>query len=108
MMNNTNTTGKKAEVVSKNQMIAKIIAAYQTVGLGVTPISGNTTIANMIESYWGMRSDYHVKEDGIHSSDSGDIASWKDEAAYIKSACSSDQIQELYDLAIGLLKAEEV
>jgi NACalpha-BTF3-like transcription factor len=87
-----------------NHVISVIIKVYKDFGVGTSPVSGNQDIADMIESYWGEKSDYEIKKDGIYSVDAGELYSWEDEAEQIKTSLSKEDIEELYDTAKHILE----
>ena len=91
------------ENIDTQQMIDTVVQAYQKVGIGTTSGSGDDIIQDMIGSYWGERSDYEVREDGIFSEDAGELVSWENEKEFIASNCSEEDIRKLYDLALDRL-----
>ena len=94
------------EEPDRDKMIDTILRVYKTIGRGVGASSSNSIVQDMISSYWGVRSDWVVEEDGILSIDSDELESWNSEREYLKTEVKPDELKALYVMALKALSSK--
>jgi len=99
-----NKMSEKESGTSVPEMLNTIIRAYQT-AVGTTPVKGNRTVIEMLESYWGERSDFRVQKDGIYSVDADELMTWEDEKKFIQQEVDKEGIKKIYNQALEVLKS---